>query len=261
MARIRYLKPDFFIDEDLKNIPYEARLFYAGMWCYADKEGRLEDRPERLKVQIMPYDKVDPEKILQMLAVNKSTGKPYIIRYSVNGSKYIQILKWDSHQKPHHTEKDSLIPSFNGEIPVTTPIDTSNLLDEHSPSPLSLSSPFSLPLFLEIINDLNNILNTTYKESKKTKELIQARLNEGFTAEDFKTVHRKMLRAWGADPKMVKYLRPMTLYSNKFESYLQQGEVKKNGRNDSYKQDSGNDTARVDRKKQLDSIGTEISNL
>lgn len=225
MARIRYLKPDFFIDEDLKNIPYEARLFYAGMWCYADKEGRLEDRPERLKVQIMPYDRIDPEKILQILSSNKSTGKPYIVRYSVNGSRFIQILKWKDHQKPHHTEKESLIPFCNGEITVAETLNTSNLLDEHSPSPLSLSSPFSLPLFLEIISDLNNILNTTYKESKKTMELIQARLNEGFTVDDFKVVHRKMLRAWGADQKMVKYLRPITLYSNKFESYLQQKET------------------------------------
>lgn len=78
----------------------------------------------------------------------------------------------------------------------------------------------------EIITDLNLVLGASYKpNSSKTKELIQARLNDGFTLEDFKTVHRKMLRAWGADPKMCKYLRPQTLYSPKFEGYLQQKEV------------------------------------
>jgi len=72
-----------------------------------------------------------------------------------------------------------------------------------------------------IIEDINIVLSTKYKvSSKKTKDLIKARLNEGFTLEDFKTVHRKMLRAWGADEKMCKYLRPVTLYGPKFESYL-----------------------------------------
>jgi uncharacterized phage protein (TIGR02220 family) len=78
----------------------------------------------------------------------------------------------------------------------------------------------------EIIDDLNLVLGTSYKHnSSKTRELIHARLGEGFTLEDFKTVHRKMLRAWGADDKMVKYLRPITLYGPKFESYLNQKSI------------------------------------
>jgi len=72
-----------------------------------------------------------------------------------------------------------------------------------------------------IITDFNEVFCTTYKlTTRKTKELITARLNEGFTLEDFKKVHRTMLRHWGADEKMVRYLRPITLYSTKFESYL-----------------------------------------
>jgi len=132
MARIRYLKPDFFKDEDLKELPYEVRLFYAGLWCYADKEGRLEDRPERLKIEILPYDKINPEKILTQLTKNKRNGrKPFILRYEINGEKYIQILQWHKHQKPHHTEKDSEIPAptreqmyFNSELTDINPLQT-----------------------------------------------------------------------------------------------------------------------------------------
>ncbi|MCJ7828729.1 MAG: hypothetical protein MUP81_03190 [Dehalococcoidia bacterium] len=112
MARIRYLKPDFFKDEDLAKLPYETRLFFAGLWGQADKAGRLQDRSERLKVEIFPYDAVDVEKCLQQLSLNKATsGQPFINRYSVNGQKYIQILNW-YHQKPHHTEKESTIPPY-----------------------------------------------------------------------------------------------------------------------------------------------------
>jgi uncharacterized phage protein (TIGR02220 family) len=75
---------------------------------------------------------------------------------------------------------------------------------------------------ITIIKDLNYICNTNYKPTTpKTRELIKARLKEGFTTDDFKIVHRKMTKLWGNDPEMVGYLRPQTLYGTKFESYLQ----------------------------------------
>jgi len=74
----------------------------------------------------------------------------------------------------------------------------------------------------EIIDHLNNTLGTNYKATTpKTKSLIQARLKEGFTVDDFKRVHIVKFAEWtGTD--MEKYLRPETLYSNKFEGYLNQ---------------------------------------
>src|SRR3990167_9159371 len=111
MPRIRYLKPDFFKDEDLATLPFEVRLFFAGLWNFADKAGRLEDRPLRLKVDIFPYDKVDIDKCLSLLTKPKNgSQKPFIQRYEVNGERFIQIINWDKHQKPHHTEADSKLP-------------------------------------------------------------------------------------------------------------------------------------------------------
>ena len=79
----------------------------------------------------------------------------------------------------------------------------------------------------DVIEDLNSVLNTKFRySSNKTKELIMSRLKEGFSLEDFKTVHRKKFKEWQSDEKMVKFLRPETLYSNKFEGYLQQKEAK-----------------------------------
>jgi len=116
MARIRYLKPDFFKDEDLARLPIETRLFFAGMWGLADKAGRLEDRPLRLKVEIYPYDEVNVDECLKQLSKPKSgSGKPFIVRYQVDGQGYIQIINWFKHQKPHKTEKESTIPHPNGE--------------------------------------------------------------------------------------------------------------------------------------------------
>lgn len=75
----------------------------------------------------------------------------------------------------------------------------------------------------DIIDYLNAKLDTKYKtDNKKTLELIKARLKEGFTVEDFKTVIDKKSFEWGNDSNMCQYLRPVTLFSTKFESYLNQ---------------------------------------
>lgn len=73
----------------------------------------------------------------------------------------------------------------------------------------------------DIVAYLNLKANTNYKaSSEKTRSLIKARINEGFTLEDFKTVIDKKVLLWGKDLKMSAYLRPETLFGNKFESYL-----------------------------------------
>jgi len=77
-------------------------------------------------------------------------------------------------------------------------------------------------VYNDIIYDLNNVLGASFKPaSAKTRSLIHTRLGEGFTQDDFKAVHRQMKKEWGMDEKMSAYLRPETLYSNKFEGYLQ----------------------------------------
>ena len=124
MARIRYLKPDFFKDEDLMEHSYWIRLLYAGLWILADKSGRLKDRPKWIKVELFPYDNdIDIESGLRALAQNKKISKrPFIIRYQIKNERFIQILKWEEHQRPHHTEKESQIPSWNnGELTVKEP--------------------------------------------------------------------------------------------------------------------------------------------
>jgi hypothetical protein len=104
--RARNIKPGFFDDEDLhlKLGPYHALLF-AGLWCLADKQGKCEDRPIRIKANILPYYDIDVEKLLSELEKEK-----FITRYSLNGFKYLKVLNFNKHQHPHHTEKDSNIP-------------------------------------------------------------------------------------------------------------------------------------------------------
>ena len=119
MARARNIKPGFFTNEDLVELDFATRLLFAGLWTVADREGRLQDRPKKIKIDVFPADNLDIDAMLQALHDAK-----FIQRYEVNGSKFIQISSWDKHQNPHHTEKASEIPGPNGEITVKAPLKT-----------------------------------------------------------------------------------------------------------------------------------------
>lgn len=181
MARIRYLKPDFFRDEDLAELPHWIRLLYAGLWSIADKEGRLEDRPKRIKIDIFPYDKVDIAEGLDKLVATKSSGRPYIQRYEVEGECYIQIIKWHDHQKPHHTERDSIIPPappyiYNQELDSTKDKDKEN--GECSQRKLEVSNgevtvkrPLPTVINEDFLTTLKN--NKAYKHINIDRELAK----------------------------------------------------------------------------------------
>nr|UVX82241.1 MAG: hypothetical protein [Bacteriophage sp.] len=73
----------------------------------------------------------------------------------------------------------------------------------------------------EIVDHLNQHAGTHYKSTTaNTRKLIKARLKEGFTVDEFKMVIDKKCAEWLNNRDMVQYLRPETLFGNKFESYL-----------------------------------------
>ena len=76
---------------------------------------------------------------------------------------------------------------------------------------------------ITILEDLNKRLKSKKGFSplaKFNQNLIKARMSEGYTVENFITVNEKKVKQWLHDPEMSKYLRPATLYGNKFDGYL-----------------------------------------
>ncbi|WP_311482233.1 conserved phage C-terminal domain-containing protein [uncultured Anaerococcus sp.] len=77
-----------------------------------------------------------------------------------------------------------------------------------------------------VINYLNEKADKNYKSTtQKTKSLINARIKEGFTLDDFKKVIDTKTQQWKLSADMNRYLRPETLFGNKFESYLQEKNI------------------------------------
>lgn len=172
MARIRALKPEFFKDEDLATLSCEARLLYMGLWCFADKEGRLEYRPKYIKAEIFPYDNINIEKFLNVLSAPNIKDRPdkvFIRIYTVNERKYIDIPEFSKHQSPHHTEKESVLPAFNGEVTVIEPLEKGKVRDAHSPKSIN---PKSININKEPKTKYLDSVFLTDSEYQKLKELL-----------------------------------------------------------------------------------------
>lgn len=113
MARARNIKPGLFSNELLVELPAFDRLAFIGLWCLADREGRLEDRVKRIKIELFPCDDYDVDAGLARLA-----AAGFISRYQVSGFSVIEIVNFQKHQSPHGTEKDSTLPDINGYLTV-----------------------------------------------------------------------------------------------------------------------------------------------
>ncbi|WP_233854271.1 hypothetical protein [Paraburkholderia sp. HD33-4] len=112
--RSRTVKGKFFSNESLGMMPPIGRLLFIGLWTLADRAGRLEDRPARIAAELFAYDHdVDGTTVDMLLATLDREG--LIVRYEVNGARFIEVVKWTDHQHPHPREVESVIPPSGGQ--------------------------------------------------------------------------------------------------------------------------------------------------
>jgi hypothetical protein len=212
MARARNIKPAFFTSDQLAECEPLARLLFAGLWTVADRDGRLEDRPKRIKIEVLPYDDCDCENLLQQLA-----GQGLIVRYTAEGQEVIEIPGFLRHQNPHHKEVSRKLPA-----PPEEALDKSGASPGHNsdksqssradsllpissslnPDSLSLDSPILIPskeISVEqkgstalSADDVGGVVkhyqdyHPKSKPGKKEKGKIRARLQESYSVDDLK---------------------------------------------------------------------------
>lgn len=95
MARIRSVKPEFWSDPDIVDLPMAARLFFIGTWNHADDFGVLKDEPARLKMQILPNDAVDPYELVEELVQSDLLQR----KVASDGTNVLVIRTFCVHQK------------------------------------------------------------------------------------------------------------------------------------------------------------------
>jgi hypothetical protein len=107
MARARNIKPSLFKNEVLGVADPLYTILFEGLWVLADRDGRLEDRPLRIKGEVFPYrEGVDINSMLDWLQ-----AEGFIKRYVVGDVRCIVIVNFTKHQNPHKNESVSELPS------------------------------------------------------------------------------------------------------------------------------------------------------
>lgn len=210
------------------NMPISSRLLYYELNMDADDEGFVNN----------------PFSIMKMIGcsqddMNMLLSKQFVLAFE-NGVVVIKdwqihnTLRADRIKETNYTEERSLL-SVKTNKSYDFKEEMSNVSQMTDKCPLSvveisvdkcsvdntLSSNKST-IVNDIIDHLNLITGKSYKSTtNKTKSLINARLKDGFTLDDFKSVIELKHTEWNKTD-MQKYLRPETLFGTKFESYLNQ---------------------------------------
>lgn len=230
------LKRDFFKRHDIRIIEdmpngKDYILFYLKLLCESvDHEGGLRFSDE------IPYNE-------EMLATITNTNID-VVRSAIrlfaqlkmmeildDGTYYMREVNkmlgsetaWAEKKRVYRATHPVLLPSHEDNVLAMSDKSKSKRKSKSKEKDIEIEENNTPSLVGEIIDYLNKVLGTKYSsKSADTKKHINARLAEGHTFEDFKVVIDKKYAEWGRDKEMCKFLRPMTLFGTKFESYLNQ---------------------------------------
>lgn len=239
MAIYRTVSMSFWTDNKVADdFTPEDRYFYLYLFtnphtnlcgCYevsikqmANETGYNKDSIENLIERF--------EKVHKVLRFSKDTKEILLLNWSkynwTSSEKFRKPLAKEIESVKSLEFREFLIEIFeNGYGIDTTCIDTSVTVTDTITNTVS-----NTDIYKEIVNYLNMILDSNYRyTTKKIQDCIKARLNEGFTVDDFKTVIDKKSKEW-IGTEMEKFLRPETLFGTKFEGYLNQTIVDKNSK-------------------------------
>ena len=228
MAERRMFAKTIIDSDAFLDMPLSTQALYFHLSMRADDDGFINNSK---KIQRMIGASDDDLKLLM--------AKNFIIPFE---SGVVVIKHWrihnyirsDRYKETVYQEEKSLLSLKDnnaytlGGIPLGIPDDT-QMDTQVRIGKDSIGKDIYTPPYEEIISYLNQMANTSYRAStRKTKDLIKARFNDGFTVDDFYTVIQKKTVEW-MNTDMAKYLRPETLFGTKFESYLNQQSGKKTG--------------------------------
>ena len=213
----------------------ELKLSGAELMIFATIYGFSQDGESKFDGSIQYLaDWANASKRHTMRCLSELEAKGYIVKHE---SMYHNIKMNSYTVSPDVTSGDKM-----SSVPVTKcqgggdKMSPNNLVDNTTDTPvkreINKEKPADIP-YQEIVDHLNLRTGAHYKaSSQKTRDLIKARFNQGFTFEDFVTVIDKKTVQWINDPKYCSYLRPETLFGTKFEGYLNQPMKKKQTLND-----------------------------
>lgn len=125
MARARFIRPEFFTDDKIGELPRDVRLLFIGIWGHCDLNGIMEWRPKAVRIQLFPFDEdVTAERLDTWLEFLRVSERVEV--YEVGEKTYLRVLHFREHQSFTQSEimawaksdkRNPTPPGFIGEDP------------------------------------------------------------------------------------------------------------------------------------------------
>lgn len=187
--RIRSIKPEFWESESLGKVSRDARLLFIGLFSCCDDVGRARASSRLLASRLFPYDEDAFKRLPAWISELEKQG--CIRLYQVDGESYLDIPKWQNHQKIDKPSASKL-PSFD-EVREDSrdfeknSLGTGNREEEQGDGEVSRKEDPELPPDLEAfrlrIGSWFKRRPQTKWSNKEIKALKEA-FDSGFTAEE-----------------------------------------------------------------------------
>ncbi|MBG9785603.1 conserved phage C-terminal domain-containing protein [Shouchella lehensis] len=234
MAKYRNVHIDFWQDGFVLDLTPEEKYFYLYLMTNSKTtQCGIYELPYRIMETETGYTRETVEKYIDRfeeygkVSYNKGTKEVILlnwVKYNfINSPKVISRIRKELEVVKHQPFLEMYKAQL---IRYGYPIDTLCIDIEKEKEKENDKEKEKIP-YDDIISYLNEVASKNYRSTtSKTKDLIKARWNDGFKLGDFKRVIHIKTKEWLNDPEMNQYLRPETLFGNKFEGYLNQREVK-----------------------------------
>ena len=242
MARNRIINAGIWQSQDFSKLSLIAKLVFIGLFSQADDEGRGRANATYIRNTLFPYnEKIESSEV--KAALDEIAQHMSIQFYSVEDDEYYVLTRWKRWQKINRPSPSYLPPppgyihgvfsdyslNDNGVL-IDDSVSTHGGLTEDSLNAHGISdntTKATAEMAQEIIDYLNEKAQRKYNVVESYIEHISKRFQEKATLDDFKKVIDVKVAEWNLPPSpgkddMRRYLRPETLFSSKFWSYLNQ---------------------------------------
>lgn len=252
MARRRMIDPNIWESEDYAKLSVLAKLLFVGMISNADDVGCGRASAVYLRSKVFPYDEsISSSQVSD--ALDEISASLSVLFYRCGGNEYYAMRNWKKWQrvdKPQKSnipayhaedcekirgsgaveetedgqedvlcETDGMIPDFAQNDSGTVPAET---MPKRKEEKEKRKEEEIRAVCAHVIHSLNDAAGTQFRtDGKVSLRLIGERLSEGYTQEEFLRVIGRKCAEWKDSP-MQNFLRPETLFGEKFESYVNQ---------------------------------------
>ncbi len=223
----RILKESIKTSPEIDKLSWFEECVFNRLIVTVDDYGCYDGRVIVLKNELFPTKDCITRKNVED-AIEKLESVKLLVRYEVEGKPYIYLPTFGNHQRLRNKHRKYPSPDLTDKCPSN---DGQMTADCQSELELELEEELEgnmSELCSRIIAYLNEKTGKKFRVGNEVTRLIKARLNAKATEQDFYTVIDNMTSRWKDDRKMNEYLRPITLFGSKFDSYLNAG-MKENG--------------------------------